>query len=272
MAGTKAISGVSIAVQGFSRTMDPPMEQTALVSFQTSPDTPAAWLRPCFIPSRNSRAERAPETDVYVNPSDASVCASLPPMGMRPLRSANSAAHAVRHFEDLSVARLDSREFRGEVLEIGLASGSGQARKQVIDAEQQPLFVQERDQSRQIVATQLQIGVIALLDPVNPHVQMRAMLGNATHFFAEEEIGMMAQGFHRVDGIVIGHRNQVHSAALQRFVDFQRIAIAFAANPLHDRHGTHAGVTGVNMQVAFHAPLLSRECYKRAASGKTFVT
>jgi hypothetical protein len=31
-------------------------------------------------------------------------------------------------------------------------------------------------------------------------------------------------------------------------------------------------VMGVNMQVAFHAPLLTAECYKTAAAKKTFVT
>jgi hypothetical protein len=81
-----------------------------------------------------------------------------------------------------------------------------------------------------------------------------------------------AQGFDGVDGIVIGDGDQVHPAAFQRLVDFEGIVIAFTANPVHDRHGTHARVVGVNMQVAFHAPLLSVDCYRMAAGGKTFVT
>ena len=71
---------------------------------------------------------------------------------------------------------------------------------------------------------------------------------------------------------MIGHRDQIHAAPFQRLVHVERIVIAFAANPLHDRHGTHARVVGVNMQVALHAPLLSAECYKTAAAKKTFVT
>jgi len=64
MAGMNTISGVRMAAQGFSRTIDPPIEQTALVNFQTSPETPSAMLWPRFRPSRNSSRVRAQATIV----------------------------------------------------------------------------------------------------------------------------------------------------------------------------------------------------------------
>ena len=66
---------------------------------------------------------------------------------------------------------------------------------------------------------------------------------------------MAAQRFGGVDGVVIGHGNQIHAAPLQRFIELSRLAIALPANPLENRHGAHTGVNRVDVQIALHAPL-----------------
>ncbi len=65
---------------------------------------------------------------------------------------------------------------------------------------------------------------------------------------------MTAQGFRGVDRIMVRHGDEIHATPLQRFIDFERIVVAFAANPAHHRDRAHSRMTGVNMAIAFHAP------------------
>ena len=144
IAGTNAISGSRIAVQGFSRTIDAPMEQTACVSFQTSPDSPATALRPCFSPSRNSAAVRAPGYR-RVGPAQRRQRVGVASAdGDAPVALRKCGGMAIRRFQHLAVAGLDGGEVRGEILEIGLGSWAGKARKDVIYAKKQSFFVQNR--------------------------------------------------------------------------------------------------------------------------------
>ena len=66
---------------------------------------------------------------------------------------------------------------------------------------------------------------------------------------------MAAQRFGGVDGVVIGHSDQIHAALLQSVIELERMAVALPADPLEDGHGTHTGVNRVNVQIALHAPL-----------------
>ncbi len=82
----------------------------------------------------------------------------------------------------------------------------------MVDAEQDFLFVEVRGQGGHIAATALQFDVMPLFDAVHADVDLGSRRRGARHFFAQEEIGITAEMFGGVDGIVIGNRHQIHAA------------------------------------------------------------
>ncbi len=128
----------------------------------------------------------------------------------------------------------------------------GQAGEDVIGAEEQVLVHQPGQQRFEIVAAALDFDVVAFGDVVDAHVQLAAAGQRTGDLFAEEEIGAGTQALDGVDGIVIGDCHQIHAEPLEFFVDFERLVVAFAAHAAHERDGTHAGVPGVDVQIAPH--------------------
>jgi hypothetical protein len=82
---------------------------------------------------------------------------------------------------------------------------------------------------------------------------------------------MVAQRLYGVDRVVVGDGYQIHPAPLQRFVDWLRIAIALAANPVEQRHGTHARVPRMDVQVASHTSFLAGFVFQLRDVLKTFL-
>src|SRR6266478_8542833 len=73
--------------------------------------------------------------------------------------------------QHLTVQDFHSRETGGEVVKIALGAAAGQARKDMIHAEQQPPLIQVGGKSGQVVAAPLQLDVVLLGDVINAHVQ-----------------------------------------------------------------------------------------------------
>src|SRR5579862_531737 len=174
----------------------------------------------------------------------------------------------VRPLQHLAVSRLNGGKAAGELFEIAVRSGTRQAGKNMIHAEEQALFVQIRQQRRRIVAAPLKLEMVPFFDRVHAHVEMRAAAGGTAHFFAQKEVLVLPQWFDRVNRIVIGHGYQVHPTPLQRFVDLERIVIAFPADSVQHGNRAHAGMDGVNVQIALHAPFLTKDCYNCGSCGK----
>src|SRR5579872_1733387 len=111
-----------------------------------------------------------------------------------------------------------------------------------------------------------------LLDPVDAHVQVHAAAGGTAYFLTQEEIGVAAQGLDRVDRIVIGHCDEVHATLLEPRVKRMRIVIAFPADPVEQRDCAHAGMDGVDVQIALHVLLYQWFVTTGSPVEKTFVT
>lgn len=154
--------------------------------------------------------------------------------------------------EHVAIANFHGRKIFLEPDEVFEFAASGDAGKNVIDAEEEAAFGEIHQQRDEIVAPLLELHVLALADVVNADVHFGAGRHFASEFFAHEKIGMLAQLLGAFDGIVIGEREKIHAAALQEGVNFLRIAITFAANLSDNRSRTWSGEVRVNMQVAFH--------------------
>jgi hypothetical protein len=100
--------------------------------------------------------------------------------------------------------------------------------------------------------------VVALAHTVDAGVHFGAAGHGAGNFFTQEEIGVVAQLVGGADGIVIGYGDQVHAALFQRFIQGTGLVIGFEANAGHHWHRAHAGVPCVDVEIAPHAPFVSR--------------
>ena len=154
--------------------------------------------------------------------------------------------------EHVAILNFHGRKILLEPDEVFEFAAAGDAGKNVIDTEEEAALGEIHQQRDEIVAPLLQLYVLAFAHVVNADVHFRAGGHFAGEFFAHEKIGMLAQLFGAFDGIVIGEREKIHTAALQEGVNFFRIAITFAANLSDNRSRTRSGEVRVNMQVAFH--------------------
>ena len=163
--------------------------------------------------------------------------------------------------QHLAVAGFHCRKDGDELLEIGAGAGAGQAGEGVIHAEQQAALLEVSEQGREVLAAALHLEVIAVLYAIDAHVQLGPAGGAAGNFLAQEKIRVAAQALDRADGVVIGDGDQLHAAALEGFVDLLGVAITFAANPVQDGHGAHAGVDRIlaKLDVSLNAYYLNEE-------------
>ena len=129
----------------------------------------------------------------------------------------------------------------------------------MIKAEKQILFAQVCHQREEIVAPSLQLDVLTLGDVIDAHVEFCAAGTCARHLLAQKEIRVTPQSFGGIYGIVIRNCDQIHPAAIERLINFQRIVVTLAANAAQQRNRTHSGMNRMHMQIATHALLLLRE-------------
>ena len=133
----------------------------------------------------------------------------------------------------------------------------------MIKAEEKILFTQVRHQRKEIIAPPLQLEVLPFSDVIDSHVEAGTAGSSARDLFTQKEIGIAPQSFCRIDGIMIGNRDQVHASAFECCVDFQRIVVAFAADAAEQRNRTHSRMNRMHMQIATHALVLRLEALQR---------
>src|SRR6266699_3655764 len=91
-AGISNANGDIASVHGLSRKSDRTMLNTSAVSLPQLPCAPWIRPRPVRSPAKNSSTVRAPGTSVYVCPTPAMVCESLPAIAISASRAAVSFA------------------------------------------------------------------------------------------------------------------------------------------------------------------------------------
>src|SRR5580704_12837644 len=74
--------------------------------------------------------------------------------------------------------------------------------------------------------------------------------------------------FGSVDGIVVGDRHQIHTAALQSPINGFRIVVALAAETMKSRDVAHTRMPRMDMQIASHASLYRAIRYSQLNCGK----
>src|SRR5690242_7164649 len=155
----------------------------------------------------------------------------------------------IRH---LAAVSLEGRYVRVDTGEIIESAASGEAREDMIHAEEQTLLREVSEQTYEIVAAALNFEVLTFGDIEDADVHGGAAGHAAGHLFAEKEVRVAAQRFGAADGIMVGERDQAHAPSLENGVDFARIVIGFTADPLQEGEGAHPRVNGMDVQVAFH--------------------
>ena len=128
------------------------------------------------------------------------------------------ARRAACRFADFEHLRRCSVSIAGKILaeplEVFLVARAGQARKDVIDGEEEPLFSEVNQQGDQIVAALLNLHVLALGQVVHADVNFRAAGHLAGDLFADEKIVVLAQLLGAFDRIVLGERDRDSCRAL----------------------------------------------------------
>ena len=169
---------------------------------------------------------------------------------------------------NVAVQRLHGGEQVFEHFEIQLRAAAGQAGENVVDAEQDFLFVQIRGQGGHVAAPALQFDVMPLFDAVHADVDLGARRRGTGDLFAQEEIGIAAEMLGGVDGIVIGDRHQIHAAPLQSLIHRLRIVVALAAETMKSGNVAHTRMPRMDVQVAPHASLYTAIRYNQLNCGK----
>ena len=122
----------------------------------------------------------------------------------------------------------------------------------MIDRHEQPLFHRIRQQTLDIGPPALQFDMVVFGYSIHAGMHLRAARHRAGDFFAQEEVGMMAQLFHGVDRIMIGYRDKIHSPALKSLVKRARIVVRLSANAREHGHCTHTRMDRMDVEVAPH--------------------
>src|SRR3981081_4114500 len=99
--------------------------------------------------------------------------------------------------------------------------------------------------------------MIALADSINAEMHLRARHFYG-YFLTKEKIRVAAQGFHRIDGVMVGYGYNGHAEALQPLIHFRRVVVGLAANAAQARDVEHSGSNRVNVEVASHGFILGQ--------------
>jgi hypothetical protein len=156
-------------------------------------------------------------------------------------------------FQHASIQRFESRKEPCEQLKIRNCTRACQAGEHVIGAEEQALLVEVYDEGMQIVPSSLDFQVLTIIDVVNPDMHSSPAGHRDADLFAQEEIGMMAEGFGGVNRIVVGDGDQVHSTLFQDLINGFGIVVIFPADPVQYGDMTRPRLTRVDVQIALHA-------------------
>jgi hypothetical protein len=122
----------------------------------------------------------------------------------------------------------------------------------VVHAKEQTTLGEIGQQAYEVVATPLNLDMLAFGEVVNADMHCGAAWHAAGDLFTQEEIWVTAQSLSGADGIVVGKGDQIHAFALENGVDFRRIVVRFTANALEQGNGAHPRMDGVDVKVAFH--------------------
>src|SRR5271155_6004512 len=115
----------------------------------------------------------------------------------------------------LSIQRLQGWKELLKKLEIEIRAPARQARKNVVDAKEKSALVEISGQGGHILAAALQFNVVELFDAIHARMDLSAAGSDASHFLAQEKIGIASKIFRCVNRIVIRNRYQVHPAPFQ---------------------------------------------------------
>ena len=111
---------------------------------------------------------------------------------------------------------------------------AGQAGKYVVHAEEKLALGEIHQQRHKIAAAALNFHVIPFRDAIDAEVCLCAARHCHGNFFAEKEVGMLAEGFRTVDGIVVRQGDDGHAALLAAVVNLGGLVVRLLAEPGQD--------------------------------------
>src|ERR1700735_188035 len=94
--------------------------------------------------------------------------------------------------------------------------------------------------------------MLALAHVVNANMSFGTARHSASNFLPHEEIGVVPQFFRAFYRVVVGEREQSHSALTQKAVNPLRVGIAFTAKLANKGCGTRPGKARVDMEITLH--------------------
>ena len=107
-----------------------------------------------------------------------------------------------------------------------------------------------------------------LFDAIDADVDLSTRGRGAGHLFAQEEVGIAAQIFAGIDGIVVRNGDQIHAPPLQNLIHGFWIVVALAAKTMKSGDVAHARMPRMDVQIAAHAHLYIALGYNQLNCGK----
>ena len=113
-------------------------------------------------------------------------------------------------------------------------------------------FGEVHEECYKIVAALLNFDVIAFRDAVSTEVELGAAGQGAGDLFAKEEVGMVAEDFDGVDGVMVGDRDDRHAEALAAVIDVLGLVVRLSAKVADECCVAHPRSFGMDVKVASH--------------------
>jgi hypothetical protein len=152
----------------------------------------------------------------------------------------------------LAIANFVGRDVGGEPGEVVFDAAAGEARENMVDAEEEFTFGEVHKERYKIAATALNFEMITFRDAIDAEMHFGAGGHGDGNFFAEEEVGIFAEGFRSFDGIVVGDGDDGHAQMFAAGIDVSGFVIRLFTKPAQTWRAAHAGAGGVYMKVAAH--------------------
>ncbi len=155
-----------------------------------------------------------------------------------------------------AVTHFQARYVGGKPVEVFLVTPAGKTGKYVVHTEEKLALGEVHQQRHKIASAALNLDVVPFRCAIDAQMRLRVAGHSHGNFFAEKEIGMFAEGFRAINGVVIRQGEDGHAALFAPVVNRGGLVVGLLAKPGKARGVAHARSCGVEMEVASHGSML----------------
>ena len=176
-----------------------------------------------------------------------------------PVRRAERGGRAVLARQARAVANLEAVHPGQRGGDVRGRDGSVDPRRHVVDAREQALLSQVRQQLGDVFSEPLDLAVLRLVEAEHAEVQPDAVFRKARrHLASGNHVGAVGNARDARDDVVIGDRDQVHPARLGEAIHPLHRVVRFAHHARERPDRRVSGMRRVNVGIQLHATSCDR--------------